>query len=137
MYEYLLLFSSAFVSSTLFPGGSEALFIYYLKQDPSLKWYFFIVVTVGNSLGSITTYFLGYYVNFGQQKASIKYPKTFYFCKKWGAISLLLSWLPIIGDVMCLFAGWLKLNKSTCFINIIIGKGLRYLILIFFMLIWS
>ncbi|MEL0660535.1 YqaA family protein [Psychromonas arctica] len=136
MNDYWLLFSSAFISSTLFPGGSEVLFVYYLKQQFSLKWGFLLVAIIGNSLGSIVTYLLGFYVHFGQEKAAMKYPKTLLFCKKWGNVALLLSWLPIVGDVICLFAGWLKLPKTTAFINIVIGKSLRYLFLLALVALW-
>ena len=137
MIDYWLLFSSAFISSTLFPGGSEVLFVYYLKQQLSLKWGFLFVAIMGNSLGSIVTYLLGSYIHFGQEKAAEKYPKTLLFCKKWGNIALLLSWLPVIGDVICLFAGWLKLPKTAAFINIIIGKSVRYLFLLGIVVLWS
>ena len=136
MNDYWLLFSSGFISSTLFPGGSEVLFIYYLQQQLSLKWEYFFAVTVGNSLGAVVTYLLGYYINFGQEKAALKYPKTLLFCQKWGNIALLLSWLPIVGDAICLFAGWLKLSRGRAFINIAIGKSLRYLLLMFLFLIF-
>ncbi|WP_160063731.1 YqaA family protein [Psychromonas sp. L1A2] len=136
MNDYWLLFSSAFISSTLFPGGSEVLFVYYLKQQFSLKWGFLLVAIIGNSLGSIVTYLLGFYIHFGQEKAAVKYPKTLFFCKKWGNVALLLSWLPIIGDVICLFAGWLKLPKTIAFINIVIGKSLRYLFLLVLVALW-
>ena len=136
MNDYWLLFSSGFISSTLFPGGSEVLFIYYLQQQLSLKWEYFFAVTVGNSLGAVVTYLLGYYINFGQEKAALKYPKTLLFCQKWGNIALLLSWLPIVGDVICLFAGWLKLSRGPAFINIAIGKSLRYLFLMFLFFIF-
>ncbi|WP_028869143.1 YqaA family protein [Psychromonas arctica] len=136
MNDFWLLFSSGFISSTLFPGGSEVLFIYYLQQQLSLKWEFFFAVTIGNSLGAVVTYLLGYYINFGQEKAALKYPKTLLFCQKWGNVALLLSWLPIIGDVICLFAGWLKLSRGRAFINIVIGKSLRYLFLMFLFLIF-
>ncbi|MBB1273666.1 YqaA family protein [Psychromonas sp. SR45-3] len=136
MNDYWLLFSSGFISSTLFPGGSEVLFIYYLQQQLSLKWEFFFAVTIGNSLGAVVTYLLGYYINFGQEKAALKYPKTLLFCQKWGNVALLLSWLPIVGDVICLFAGWLKLSRGRAFINIVIGKSLRYLFLMFLFLIF-
>ena len=127
MNEYWLLFSSAFISATLFPGGSEVLFVYYLKQGESIKWGLFLAATIGNSLGGIVTYLLGYFINIGQKETALKYPKTLAFCRKWGNIALFLSWLPIIGDVICLFAGWLKLPKTAAFINIVIAKSLRYL----------
>lgn len=136
MSDYWLLFSSAFISSTLFPGGSEVLFVYYLKQQISLKWGFFLAATIGNSLGAIVTYLLGYYIHFGQEKSALKFPKTLVFCKKWGNVALLLSWLPVIGDVICLFAGWLKLPKTSAFICIVIGKSLRYLFLLYLFILW-
>ncbi|RBW47065.1 DedA family protein [Psychromonas sp. B3M02] len=129
MSDYWLLFSSGFISSTLFPGGSEVLFVYYLKQQLSLKWGYFLAVTFGNSLGAVTTYLLGYYFSWGQEKAALKYPKTLAFCKKWGNLVLLLSWLPVIGDVICLFAGWLRLARATAFLNIVLSKSIRYLFL--------
>lgn len=132
MNEYWLLFSSGFISATLFPGASEVLFAYYLKQEFVWKWGLFLAVTLGNSLGGIVTYFMGRFVKFGQHKAAAKYPKTFIFCKKWGAYALLLSWLPIIGDVICLFSGWLMLPKRIAFISIITGKSLRYLFILAF-----
>lgn len=136
MNDYWLLFSSGFISATLFPGGSEVLFVYYLKQLASLKWGLFLAVTLGNSLGGIVTYMMGYYIQFGQQKAAIKYPKTLSFCKKWGTLALLLSWLPVIGDVICLFAGWLKLPKPISFLSILLGKSLRYLFIMALFFIW-
>lgn len=134
MNDYWLLFSSGFISSTLFPGGSEVLFVYYLKQQLSVKWGYFFAVTLGNSLGAVTTYLLGYYLSFGQDKAALKYPKTLVFCKKWGNMALLLSWLPVIGDVICLFAGWLKLPRAPAFINIVLSKSVRYLVLMWLFL---
>lgn len=54
--------------------------------------------------------------------------------QRYGAITLLLSWLPIIGDVFCAVAGWLRLNWLSCLIFMTIGKGLRYIALLFFSL---
>jgi len=135
MADYWLLFSSGFISATLFPGGSEVLYVYSLTQEPALKWIFFGAVTSGNCLGAIVTYFLGYYAQFGQEKTANKYPKIFLVCKTWGSVVLLFSWLPVIGDVICLFAGWLKLPKKTAFMAIVIGKSVRYLGLMFILFI--
>jgi len=134
MQEYWLLFISGFVSSTLFPGGSEVLFVYYLKQAALSDWWLFSVVTIGNTFGAITTFLLGYYIRWGQTKAALKYPYLLIFCKRWGNWALLLSWLPIIGDVLCLFAGWLKLSKTTAFLFMLIGKSARYFIIMMFII---
>ena len=42
---------------------------------------------------------------------------------------LLLSWLPAIGDTLCLVAGWLRFNWLQCLIYMAIGKLLRYITL--------
>jgi len=135
MYEHWLLLSSGFISATLLPGGSEALFLYYLSEDLTRKWSFFAAVTLGNSLGGFITYLLGYYCRYGQQKAAANYPRILVFCQRWGHIALLLSWLPIIGDVICLFVGWLRLPKANALLYIIAGKSLRYLVLLFFFIL--
>lgn len=55
---YLILFFSAFISATLFPLGSEALFIYDINEGYNIYLLLFFA-TIGNSLGSIFNYFLG------------------------------------------------------------------------------
>lgn len=129
MLDYWLLFSSGFISSTLLPGGSELLWLYYLNQgEINLVWGL-LAISVGNTLGSIVTFMMGFYFRFGQQKTAQKYPKVLRFCQRWGHYSLLLAWLPVVGDVICLLAGWLKLPKRASFIAIFIGKSARYLLL--------
>lgn len=128
--ELYTLFISGFISSTLLPGGSELLLIYYVKNNPESAWLYFFVVTAGNSLGAVVTYFMGYYFYWGREKAQSKHQKAYRFCKKYGVYSLLLSWLPLVGDLLPLVAGWLKLSiiKSTAFI--VTGKALRYVLIL-------
>ncbi len=125
-YELLTLFTSSFVSATLFPGGSELLLIYYLKNNPADLWLYFSVVTLGNSLGALLTYFMGYYFYWGRKKAKSKHQKAWLFCQRYGVSALLLSWLPIVGDLLPLAAGWLKLPVSRSALLIVMGKALRY-----------
>lgn len=49
--------------------------------------------------------------------------------KKYGPITLLFSWLPIVGDGFCLGAGWLRINFWRSFLLILLGKFVRYLVL--------
>ena len=128
--ELLTLFISAFISSTLLPGGSELLLIYYLKNDPANVWPYFFAVTAGNSLGAMLTYLMGYYFYWGRDKAQAKHEKAIRFLKKYGVYSLLLSWLPIVGDLLPLVAGWLKLSIFKSMLFIVTGKALRYLLII-------
>ena len=130
-HELLTLFISSFVSATLFPGGSELLLIYYLKNNPADRWLYFLSVTLGNSLGALLTYFMGYYWRWGREKAQSKHHKAWRFCQRYGSPALLLSWLPVVGDLLPLAAGWLKLAILPSALLIIIGKALRYWLIIY------
>lgn len=129
-YEPVSLFVSSLISATLLPGGSEVLLLYFTSQSPEHSFFYFIAATSGNTLGSIISYLMGYYFYWGRDKTQSKYPKAWRLSQKYGVWTLLLSWLPIIGDFFPLAAGWLKLPLWSVSLLIFIGKGLRYGILI-------
>jgi membrane protein YqaA with SNARE-associated domain len=129
---YLVLFFSALISATLFPLGSEALLIYDIKEGYNI-YLLVLVATIGNTLGSIINYFLGlkgeeYLIgkNFLKEKYIIK---SKYYFDKYGSISLLFSWLPIIGDPITFVAGILKYDFKKFLILVFIAKLLRYLVI--------
>ncbi|PHS73406.1 MAG: hypothetical protein COB22_01560 [Cycloclasticus sp.] len=131
-YGIFGLFISAFISSTLAPGGSEAVLVYLVSEDLNTPLYLVLVATLGNTLGALTTYYVGYVASLTEssKKLNKKYfDKARGFIQQYGSISLLFSWLPIIGDVLCLAAGWVRLNllMSICFITL--GKFARYYLL--------
>lgn len=128
--ESITLFVSGFISSTLLPGGSELLLIYFVKNNPDAVWNYFVAVSAGNSLGAMLTYIMGYYFYWQREKTQKKYKKATVFCQRYGVYSLLLSWLPIVGDILPLVAGWLKLPFLKCLLFIVSGKTLRYLLII-------
>ena len=131
MYSELsFLLVSSLLSATLFPGGSELLLIYYLKNNPNDLWWYFSAATLGNSLGAIITYFLARHLYWGRDQAKNKHLKTWYFCQKYGVWALLLSWLPIVGDFIPLAAGWLKSPPLLSIVLITIGKAVRYGVII-------
>ena len=129
---YLVLFASALISATLFPLGSEALLIYDIKEGYNL-YLLIAVATIGNTLGSVINYFLGlkgeeYLIskNFLKEKYIIK---SKYYFDKYGSISLLFSWLPIIGDPITFVAGILKYDFKKFLVLVFIAKLSRYLVL--------
>ena len=123
-----VLFFSGFLSATLLPGGSEASLIATLKlQAYPLSW-ILVVATFGNTLGGITNYALGCWLP-NRTQSSKHGHKAVAWLQKYGFWSLLLSWLPIIGDPLCLAAGWLRLPFWPSFSMIFIGKALRYSLL--------
>ena len=127
---YLILFLSAFISATLFPLGSEALLIYDIKEGYNI-YFLVIVATIGNSLGSILNYFLGlkgeeYLVEKKLINEKVILKSKSYF-DKYGSISLLFSWLPIIGDPITFVAGILKYDLKKFIVLVVIAKLSRYL----------
>mgnify|MGYP001197234529 CR=1 FL=1 len=125
------LFLSAFISSTIAPGGSEAVLAYLVSSQRYAVEQLVLVATIGNSLGALTTWWLGLW-------AAKKYPaenclpnkhqKSLSTVKRWGSWALLLSWLPIVGDGLCFAGGWLKLSLLSSFLAIFFGKALRYIV---------
>jgi membrane protein YqaA with SNARE-associated domain len=123
---------SAFISATLLPFGSEALFIYDLSQNYNFYILLF-VATFGNSLGAVVNYFIGlkgeeFLINKNYLRES-KVAKIKNYFDKYGSFVILFAWLPIIGDPITFIAGVLKFNFKIFLILVVIGKFLRYLFL--------
>lgn len=117
-----LLFTGSFLAATLLPGGSEALLFGILRADPRLFWAALLVATIGNTLGAMSSYFVGRVIpHRGESKALGR-------VRKHGAPILLLSWIPVIGDPICVAAGLLRLNPWLSSTFIAAGKFARYLV---------
>jgi membrane protein YqaA with SNARE-associated domain len=114
------LFASSFLSSTLLPGSSEAVLAAILLADAARMWPALAVATVGNTLGAMTSYAVGRLLPTRVQSRPLAWMKRF------GAPALLLSWLPIVGDALCVAAGWLRLNVWWASAFIALGKFARY-----------
>jgi membrane protein YqaA with SNARE-associated domain len=124
------LFFSALVSSTLFPGGSEALLLYRLNEGGDV-WALVFIATVGNVLGSLITYGMGRLGNEAVHKKwlrmdAAKVARAEAWFEKYGMPSLLLAWLPIVGDPLCLVAGLLRCSLLYFLILVTVGKAARY-----------
>jgi len=134
-YALFSLFFSAFVSSTLLPGGSELLLIYLATQSNENLYALWFVASLGNTLGGLTSWLLGYWLikrfpNRGLDER--KHHRALTYVRRWGGVSLLFSWLPIIGDPLCFVAGWLKLSFIWSVLFIAIGKVSRYAVILWF-----
>jgi membrane protein YqaA with SNARE-associated domain len=117
-------FIISFISATLLPMGSEPAVFAMVKANPELFWVTIFVATLGNTLGGCVNYGMGY----GAKKTFAKEQKTRWFgwLERYGAKTMLLAWLPAIGDPLCALAGWLKLPFWPCVLYMAIGKFLRY-----------
>ncbi len=128
------LFFSAFISSTLFPGGSEAI-LAYLASDLEYPLYTLLVVaTLGNTLGAMTSWGIGRLISIRystERLSKASQQKAVARLQKYGSPVLLLSWLPIIGDPLCVAAGWLRLHWLPSLVFIAVGKLLRYVVVVY------
>ncbi len=115
------LFASSFLAATLLPGGSEAVLFGVLKLHPAQFWTAIGVATLGNTLGGMSSYLIGRILP--QKKDLPGLPAV----QKHGSPVLLLSWVPFIGDPLCVAAGWLRLDPWLSVLFIALGKFLRYL----------
>lgn len=126
---YLTLFFSAFVSATLFPLGSEALFLYDINEGHNLLL-LLLFATCGNVLGACLNYYFGIKgEDFIEEKKYVSKEKMGYykhFFTKYGGYSLLLSWMPIIGDSITFIAGMLKYNFNYFLVLVTLAKLGRY-----------
>jgi membrane protein YqaA with SNARE-associated domain len=125
-----VLFTLSFLAATVLPVGSEWLLILMILQDQSAVS-LVLTATLGNYLGGCTTFFIGIRGSemvikkiLRMETADLDRAKHFYL--KYGSWSLLLSWLPVIGDPLCLLAGILKTGFLRFSILVFSGKFMRY-----------
>lgn len=116
------LFASSVLAATLLPGGSEAVLFGVLKLNPHHFWPAIAVATVGNTLGGMSSYLIGRLIPRKQEIRHIAW------VERYGASALLLAWVPLVGDPLCVAAGWLRVNPWLSALCMAIGKFARYLI---------
>ncbi|MBV1871387.1 MAG: DedA family protein [Gammaproteobacteria bacterium] len=128
------LFISALISSTLAPGGSEVLLAYLVSEKQHSNELLLLLSSTGNTLGAMVTWGMGYFIAKRlplDKKIIEKNARAMGLLKRWGVLALFFSWLPLIGDGLCLAAGWLRLSFSRSLLIIAIGKVARYSAIIY------
>ncbi|ELY3745592.1 DedA family protein [Cronobacter sakazakii] len=123
----LSLFTSSFLSATLLPGSSEAVLVALLVSVKTAPWLLVLTATIGNSLGGLTNVILGRL--FPLRESSRWQERAQGWLQRFGAPALLLSWLPLVGDLLCLLAGWLRIPWGLVIFFLCLGKALRYIII--------
>lgn len=116
-------FFIAFVSATLLPMGSEPAVFGYAKLNPEQFWLVILVATVGNVLGGIVDYWLGWGAH---QAVARNRAGHIRWLERLGPKALFFSWLPAVGDPLCAVAGWLRMPFWPSVAWMTIGKFLRY-----------
>lgn len=131
---YFYLFCSALIAATILPLSSEALLsrLLYQHYSPLLLW---LTATLGNTLGSCINWYLGKWCLHLQSKKwfpinTEQLARAQVRFQKYGLVSLLFAWVPIIGDPLTVLAGAMRVTFWKFLLLVSIGKGLRYAALI-------
>lgn len=124
------LFASAFVSASLLPGGSEALLYWLAGQGRYSSSTLLLVAGAGNTLGGLSSWLVGRMLAWRwPDHRLLRKPRqrvALVRLRRWGSPALLLSWLPVVGDPLCVAAGWLRVGFWSALLFIAVGKLARY-----------
>lgn len=138
---YFGLFAAAFAAATILPVQSEAALAGLLLTESFPTIILIIVASAGNVLGSIINWLIGRGIErFCDRKWFPVGPAMLDRATKWyhryGRWSLLLSWMPVVGDPLTVVAGALR-EPFWSFVTIVaIAKIARYLVVAAVTLSW-
>jgi membrane protein YqaA with SNARE-associated domain len=140
--SYVGLFLAAFGAATLLPMQSEAVLVAMLLSDRYIASTLLAVATFGNVLGSTLNWVLGRSIERLRHKrwfpvSESKLEKAEQFYLRYGRWSLLLSWVPIIGDPLTVVAGVMREPIWSFLLIVTLAKGIRYLVLTAVTLGWA
>jgi membrane protein YqaA with SNARE-associated domain len=135
---YISLFISAFLAATLLPLSSEILLgalVLAGKSNVVGLWFW---ATLGNVAGSSINWSLGrYFLHFIEKKDFLFTQQEMHKAQarfsRYGVWSLLLAWVPIIGDPLTFIAGALRVPIGLFLLLVSLGKGTRYFLVIYLM----
>lgn len=138
---YFGLFLAAFGAATLLPMQSEAVLVGLLLTDRYTVWALLAVATTGNVLGSALNWLLGRSIEHYRHKRWFplheeklnRVQQTYHRFGRW---SLLLSWVPIIGDPLTVVAGVMREPFWSFMLIVTVAKATRYLVLAALTLEW-
>lgn len=120
---------ASFVAATLVPLSSELVLFGYLKLHPEHGALAVALATLGNTAGGMTTYLLGRLLP-ERMRARLD-PRALAWIRRYGAAVTVLAWLPVIGDALCLAAGWLRLGWISALAFMAAGRLGRYLVIFY------
>ena len=135
---YLSLFAISFLAATILPFSSELTLAGLIATSNYDSLLLLIAVSIGNILGSVINWILGFYSrNLTTKKWFPFKDKQIENSSKWfnklGKWSLLFAWIPIIGDPLTLVAGLLRVRFLDFIILVAIGKVSRYLVVFYYL----
>lgn len=129
---YWGLFIGSFLASTIIPMSADILLIGILALGGNV-WLCLIIATLGNWLGGLTSYWIGYIGRwewierwFKVKQEQLEKQKS--KIDRFGALLAFLTWLPIVGDLFAIALGFYKISPVTSAIYMLTGRFLRFLV---------
>jgi membrane protein YqaA with SNARE-associated domain len=142
LLEYLGLAGTAFLSATVFPFQSEVVLAGMPLADHYHVWVLVLAASLGNILGSCVNWYLGRFITrfegrrwFPLTQKQVTKAEGWY--RRYGRWSLLLSWMPVIGDPLTIVAGILREPLPVFIALIVVAKTARYLVVAALALGWA
>src|SRR5262245_8910768 len=124
MAELAGLFVASFVAATLFPLPSEAALFAYLQLHPANAALAVCVATIGNTAGGMTSYLIGRFIPQKELQS-----RAIALLRRYGVPLTALAWLPVLGDALCVAAGWLRMNWAAALACMAAGRFARYAVI--------
>ena len=136
---YTGLLASAFLAATIFPAQSEAGLAYLVAMGEQPVGLLVLVASAGNTAGAVVNWYLGRQLGrqlgqfsdrrwFPANKVRLAAATSWY--QKYGYLSLLASWVPIIGDPITLVAGFFRAPLWSFVVIVGLAKTVRYLVVV-------
>ena len=131
---YLTIFFLSFLAATILPFSSEIGLASLLALDTYNNVLLLVLASCGNILGSCINWLLGNYSRRFENKKWFPFNKknllkASNWFERYGKWSLLLSWVPVIGDPITFIAGTMKTKFKTFILLVSISKISRYLVI--------
>ena len=132
--DLAFLFASAFAASTILPMSSEVVLGALAVAGATDVWLLLAVATAGNTLGAVINWGIGRYASTWRTRLhwleEAKFERACRWFNHWGIWSLLLSWLPVVGDPLTLIAGPLRTAFFPFLLIVLVGKATRYIFVV-------
>ena len=123
MAELATLFALSFAAATLVPLPSEASLFAYVHIYPDRAALAVAVATVGNTAGGMTSYGIGRLIP--PRKLN---ERAIGWLRRYGAAATAMAWLPLVGDALCVAAGWLRMHWAAVLGFMAAGRLARYIV---------
>jgi membrane protein YqaA with SNARE-associated domain len=129
--DYLAVFASAFLAATILPAASEVVLVGSSVMEGANIKALLAVASVGNTLGSVVNWLVGRFLLRWRGRrwfpiGTVALDRATAWFARFGVWSLLLAWLPIVGDPLTLVAGFLRVNFWSFVALVALGKTARY-----------